>query len=55
MISEFPLFVFTTFGGLAVGAYVFAALFPVGKEDERRPWLVPPFVWYCSQSDSWGS
>lgn len=41
MISEFPLFVFTTFGGLAVGAYVFAALFPVGKEDERRPWLVP--------------
>lgn len=40
MISEFPLFVFTTLGGLAAGAYVASAVFPVGK-DAKRPWLFP--------------
>lgn len=40
MISEFPLFVFTTFAGLAAGTYVMAAAFP--KEgDQKRPWLFP--------------
>ena len=28
MIAEFPLFLFTTLGGLAAGAYAVAACFP---------------------------
>lgn len=40
MISEFPLFCFTTLGGLAAGAYAVSAVFPVGK-DAKRPWLFP--------------
>lgn len=40
MISEFPLFVFTTLGGLAIGAYATSAVFPLGK-DAKRPWLFP--------------
>lgn len=40
MISEFPLFVFTTFAGIAAGAYVIAALFPREPED-RHAWLFP--------------
>jgi len=40
MISEFPLFVFTTFAGLAAGAYVMAAAFPKEGE-EKRAWLFP--------------
>ena len=40
MISEFPLFVFTTFAGLAAGAYVMSAAFPKDGE-EKRPWLFP--------------
>lgn len=40
MISEFPLFVFTTLGGLAAGAYAASAVFPVGK-DAKKPWLFP--------------
>ncbi|MBQ9002054.1 MAG: dimethyl sulfoxide reductase anchor subunit [Eggerthellaceae bacterium] len=40
MISEFPLFVFTTFAGLAAGAYVMSAAFPKDADDER-PWIFP--------------
>ena len=40
MISEFPLFCFTTLAGLAAGAYVISAAFPAGK-DSKRPWLFP--------------
>jgi len=40
MISEFPLFIFTTFAGLAAGAYVMSAAFPKDAE-EKRPWLFP--------------
>ena len=40
MITEFPLFVFTTLVGIAAGAYVFAALFP-NKETPAKPWLFP--------------
>lgn len=40
MISEFPLFIFTTFAGLAAGAYVMSAAFPKDGEEER-PWLFP--------------
>ena len=40
MISEFPLFCFTTLAGLAAGAYVVAAVFLVGKES-KRAWLFP--------------
>lgn len=40
MITEFPLFVFTTLGGLAAGAYAASAAFPVGK-DAKRAWLLP--------------
>lgn len=40
MISEFPLFVFTTLGGIAAGAYVLAAIFPAA-EKRKRPWLLP--------------
>ena len=41
MISEFPLFVFTTLGGLAAGAYVVSALFPNDGQGPKRPWLFP--------------
>lgn len=40
MISEFPLFMFTTLGGLAAGAYIASAVFPLSK-DSKRPWLFP--------------
>ncbi len=40
MISEFPLFVFTTLGGLAAGAYATSAAFPAGR-DAKRAWLLP--------------
>ena len=40
MISEFPLFMFTTLGGLAAGAYAASAVFPVGK-DSKKAWLFP--------------
>lgn len=40
MISEFPLFFFTTLAGLAAGAYAVSAVFPVGK-DSKRAWLFP--------------
>ncbi|MFR1638738.1 MAG: DmsC/YnfH family molybdoenzyme membrane anchor subunit [Eggerthellaceae bacterium] len=41
MISEFPLFLFTTLGGLAAGAYVAAAIFPDVDRKPKRPWLFP--------------
>lgn len=41
MISEFPLFAFTTLGGLAAGAYAVSAFFPSGGRDAKRPWLFP--------------
>ena len=40
MISEFPLFLFTTLAGLAAGAYAVSAVFPVGK-DPKKAWLFP--------------
>ena len=40
MISEFPLFCFTTLAGLAAGAYAVNAFFPAGK-DSKRAWLFP--------------
>lgn len=40
MISEFPLFAFTTLGGAAAGAYGMAALFGYGRESKRL-WLFP--------------
>ncbi|WP_253904854.1 DmsC/YnfH family molybdoenzyme membrane anchor subunit [Adlercreutzia sp. ZJ473] len=40
MISEFPLFVFTTLAGLAAGAYIANALFPLDR-DRRTPWAFP--------------
>ena len=40
MISEFPLFLFTTLAGLAAGAYVVSAVLPVGK-DAKKAWLFP--------------
>ena len=40
MISEFPLFLFTTLAGLAAGAYAVSAVFPVGK-DPKKAWLYP--------------
>lgn len=40
MISEFPLFCFTTLAGLAAGAYAVGAVFPVGG-DAKRKWLFP--------------
>lgn len=40
MISEFPLFLFTTLAGVAAGAYVVSAAFPVGK-DAKKTWLFP--------------
>lgn len=40
MISEFTLFIFTTFAGLAAGTYIMSAVFP--KEAEgRHPWVFP--------------
>ncbi len=41
MISEFPLFAFTTLGGLAAGAYAVGACFPKAAEGAKRPWLFP--------------
>ena len=41
MISEFSLFLFTTLGGLAAGAYVAAAIFPDVDRKPKRPWLFP--------------
>lgn len=35
MISEFPLFVFTTLGGLAAGAYAVSVLFPAVMGDKK--------------------
>lgn len=35
MISEFPLFCFTTLAGLSAGAYVVGTVFPVGKGTKR--------------------
>lgn len=40
MISEFPLFVFTTLAGLAAGASVVSAVF-FTKEEEKRSWMLP--------------
>lgn len=40
MISEFPLFVFTTLSGLAAGAYAVGALFR-GKERQKAAWAFP--------------
>ena len=40
MISEFPLFVFTTLSGLAAGGYVAGAIFR-GKDAGARAWLFP--------------
>lgn len=40
MFSEFPLFVFTTLGGLAAGLAIAMALFPE-EEKSPRPWLTP--------------
>lgn len=40
MISEFPLFMFTTLGGLAAGAYATSAVFPPSKSP-RKEWLLP--------------
>lgn len=41
MISEFPLFVFTTLAGLAAGAYVMDAIFDGRPQGTKRPWLFP--------------
>lgn len=40
MISEFLLFIFTTLGGIAAGAYLMGALFPK-KGGEGKSWLFP--------------
>lgn len=40
MISEFPLFMFTTLGGIAAGAYGMSAVFPEAKEG-KKVWLFP--------------
>lgn len=42
MISEFPLFVFTILGGMAAGAYVFAAFVPMRKSVQA--WVFPVLV-----------
>ena len=39
MISEILLFIFTTLGGIAAGAYIMGALFPRKTEGEDKPWL----------------
>lgn len=41
MISEFPLFWFTTLGGVAAGAYAISALFSGVEKEAKRPWLFP--------------
>ena len=42
MISEFPLFAFTTLAGLSGGAYVAAAVFGGADAGEKkRAWLLP--------------
>ena len=40
MISEFPLMLFTVLTGIAIGAYVGAALFPKKGSDEKA-WIFP--------------
>lgn len=40
MISEFPLFCFTTLAGLGAGAYAVSAVFPLSA-GRKRPWLFP--------------
>ncbi|MDO4442719.1 MAG: dimethyl sulfoxide reductase anchor subunit [Slackia sp.] len=40
MISEFPLFCFTTLAGLGAGAYAVNAVFPMAKSS-KRAWLFP--------------
>lgn len=41
MISEFLLFVFTTLGGVAAGAYLMGALFPRKDKDMAKAWIFP--------------
>lgn len=41
LITEFPLFAFTTLGGMAAGAYVAAACFAGVEREAKRPWLFP--------------
>lgn len=41
MISEFPLFVFSTCSGLAAGAYAVSAFFAKDRINAKRPWLLP--------------
>lgn len=40
MISEFPLFCFTTLAGLAAGAYAIRAVFPISGRDSKQ-WIFP--------------
>ena len=51
MISEFPLFVFTTLGGLSAGLVMAMALFPPAEKQERpglRPsWRSRCWEWAC--------
>lgn len=41
MISEFPLFAFTTLSGLAAGGYVVGAAFCGQKAESKMAWLFP--------------
>lgn len=41
LITEFPLFAFTTLGGLAAGAYVIDAFASNEQRKTKRPWLFP--------------
>lgn len=41
LITEFPLFAFTTLGGMAAGAYAAAARFADDGREAKRPWLFP--------------
>lgn len=46
MITEFPLFIFTTLGGIAAATYLFAAIFTFSRNEDAsvdpgRPWLLP--------------
>lgn len=41
LITEFPLFAFTTLGGMAAGAYAVAACFADDGREAKRPWLFP--------------
>ena len=43
MISEFPLFIFTTLGGIAAGAYVARAIEPL-KVGRTASWAFPLFA-----------